>query len=151
MSSELLKITAIAISLGYSAFATSAEELTPVTVLTNWYAQAEQGGFYAAKALGIYANHGLDVTIQMGGPQVNNVQLLVGGKADFSMGYGLQSLNAVQQGVPLVSVAAWFQKDPQSMVVHEGVGNDPMSCRPWLQQRQRVGLSTLPILRRPMR
>jgi NitT/TauT family transport system substrate-binding protein len=29
--------------------------------------------------MGIYEEHGLDVTIRMGGPQVNNVQLLMGG------------------------------------------------------------------------
>ncbi|SOC20128.1 NitT/TauT family transport system substrate-binding protein [Alloalcanivorax xenomutans] len=99
-----------------------AEELTPVTVSTTWYAQAEHGGLYAAKAMGLYQKHGLDVTIKMGGPQVNNVQLLVGGVTDFSMGYSLQSFNAVKQGLPLVTVAAFFQKDPQSLMVHEGQG-----------------------------
>lgn len=99
-----------------------AGELTPVTVSTTWYAQAEHGGLYAAKAMGLYQKHGLDVTIKMGGPQVNNVQLLVGGVTDFSMGYSLQSFNAVKQGLPLVTVAAFFQKDPQSLMVHEGQG-----------------------------
>ncbi|RBW48789.1 ABC transporter substrate-binding protein [Marinobacter sp. F3R11] len=128
MLSKFLNFVGVVLSLSYSAVAMSASELTPVTVLTNWYAQAEQGGLYAAKALGIYEKYGLDVTIQMGGPQVNNVQLLVGGKVDFSLGYGLQSLSAVREEVPLVSVAAWFQKDPQSMVVHEGVGNDSLEA-----------------------
>ena len=99
-----------------------ASDLTPVTISTSWYAQAEHGGLYAAKALGIFEKHGLDVTINMGGPQVNNVQLLMGGATDFSMGYSLQSLNAVQQQVPLVTVAAFFQKDPQSLIVHRGQG-----------------------------
>ena len=42
-----------------------------VTFLTSWYAQAEHGGFYQAVATGLYKKHGLDVTIKMGGPQVN--------------------------------------------------------------------------------
>ena len=104
-----------------------AAELTPVTVSTTWYAQAEHGGIYAAKALGLYEQEGLDVTIKMGGPQVNNVQLLLGGATDFSMGYSLQSLNAVKQGLPLVTVAAFFQKDPQSLMVHEGQGYDDIA------------------------
>ena len=40
------------------------------TYMTNWYAQAEHGGFYQAVAQGIYKKYGLDVTIKMGGPQV---------------------------------------------------------------------------------
>lgn len=117
---------ALTLGLGLTSLTASADELTPVTVITTWYAQAEHGGLYAAKAMGIYEEHGLDVTIRMGGPQVNNVQLLMGGKSDFSMGYALQSLNAVQQDIPLVTVAAFFQKDPQSLVAHSGVGNDSL-------------------------
>jgi NitT/TauT family transport system substrate-binding protein len=47
-----------------------------VTFLTSWFAQAEHGGFYQAKATGLYEKAGLDVTIKMGGPQVNGSQLL---------------------------------------------------------------------------
>src|SRR5579862_4477913 len=53
-----------------------------VTFLTSWHAQAEHGGFYQAKATGLYDQAGLDVTIKMGGPQVNALQLLTGGDAD---------------------------------------------------------------------
>lgn len=116
----------LALGLGFATLHAGAAELTPVTVITTWYAQAEHGGLYAAKAMGIYEEHGLDVNIRMGGPQVNNVQLLMGGKSDFSMGYALQSLNAVHQDIPLVTVAAFFQKDPQSLVAHAGVGNDSL-------------------------
>ena len=51
-----------------------------VTFLTSWYAQAEHGGFYQAKATGLYDQAGLDVTIKMGGPQVNGMQLLLAGE-----------------------------------------------------------------------
>lgn len=123
-----LKKLAVGVSLSVSALSglVQAEELTPVSVATTWYAQAEHGGIYAAKAMGIYEEHGLDVTIKMGGPQVNNVQLLMGGSVDFIMGYALQSLNSVKEEVPLVTVAAFFQKDPQSLVVHTGVGHDSL-------------------------
>ncbi|MCP5787170.1 ABC transporter substrate-binding protein, partial [Klebsiella pneumoniae] len=56
-----------------------------VTAITTWFAQAEHGGLYQAVATGIYKKHGLDVTIKMGGPQVNGVQLLLAGQADFIM------------------------------------------------------------------
>lgn len=97
-------------------------ELTAVTYGTNWFAQAEHGGFYQAVATGIYADHGLDVTIQMGGPQVNGTQLLMGGAVDFFMGYGADALKAVGEGIPKVTVASMFQKDPQILIAHPDQG-----------------------------
>jgi NitT/TauT family transport system substrate-binding protein len=95
-------------------------ELTRVRFGTNWYAQAEHGGFYQAVATGIYEEHGLDVTIQMGGPQVNGTQLLMGGAVDFFMGYSSSSVKAIEEGIPKITVAAMFQKDPQILIAHPG-------------------------------
>ena len=89
--------------------------------LTNWYAQAEHGGFYQALASGLYRKEGLDVTIKMGGPQVNGMQLLAAGQADCFMGYDVLTMKAREQGINAVSVAAAFQKDPQVMIGHPEV------------------------------
>ncbi len=97
-------------------------ELKKVTYGTNWYAQAEHGGFYQAVATGIYKDYGLDVTIKMGGPQVNGTQLLMGGAIDFFMGYASDALKAVQENIPKVTVAALFQKDPQVLLAHPESG-----------------------------
>ncbi|MBD2459621.1 ABC transporter substrate-binding protein [Oscillatoria sp. FACHB-1407] len=93
-------------------------ELTKITYGTNWYAQAEHGGFYQAVATGIYEEYGLDVTIQMGGPQVNGTQLLMGGAIDFFMGYASDAIKSIEEGIPKVTVAAIFQKDPQILMAH---------------------------------
>jgi len=92
-----------------------------VTFLTSWYAQAEHGGFYQAKATGLYAKDGLDVTIKMGGPQVNGMQLLLGGEADMIMGYDFQVLSGISKGLPVVTIGASFQKDLQGMMTHADV------------------------------
>jgi NitT/TauT family transport system substrate-binding protein len=93
--------------------------LDKVTFGTNWVAQAEQGGFYQAIATGIYKDHGIEVTIKMGGPQVpSGTQLLMGGAVDFFMGYGIDAVNAIAQGIPKITVAAIFQKDPQCLIAH---------------------------------
>jgi NitT/TauT family transport system substrate-binding protein len=92
-----------------------------VTFLTNWYAQAEHGGFYQAKAAGIYEKAGLDVTIRMGGPQVNVMQLLLAGEGDVLMGYDLQVLKMLEQGLPVTTIATSFQFDLQGMMTHEHV------------------------------
>jgi NitT/TauT family transport system substrate-binding protein len=92
-----------------------------ITFLTSWFAQAEHGGFYQAVATGLYKKYGLEVTVKMGGPQVNGMQLLAASQADFIMGYDLQVLKAVEQGIPVTTVAASFQKDLQGMLVHDDV------------------------------
>lgn len=89
--------------------------------LTNWYAQAEHGGFYQALAESTYRRHGLDAQVRMGGPQVNVMQLLLAGKADAVMGYDLQTINAVEQGLPVVTIGAVFQKDPAALIAHPDV------------------------------
>jgi NitT/TauT family transport system substrate-binding protein len=99
----------------------SAQAADKVTFLTSWYAQAEHGGFYQAKATGLYQQDGLDVTIKMGGPQVNGMQLLLGGDADIIMGYDFQVLSGVSKGLPVVTVATSFQKDLQGMMTHADV------------------------------
>ena len=86
--------------------------------LTNWYAEAEHGGFYQALASGLYKKEGLDVTLKMGGPQVNGLQLLAAGQVDCFMGYDVQTMKAREQGIAAVTVAAAFQKDPQVMIGH---------------------------------
>ena len=88
---------------------------------TNWLAQGGHGGFYQAIADGTYEKHGLDVEISMGGPQMNNRPMLIAKKLDFLMtGNLLLSFDNVRNGIPTMVVAAFFQKDPQAMLIHEG-------------------------------
>jgi len=97
----------------------AAETLDKVSFGTNWVAEAEHGGFFQALADGTYRRYGLDVTIVPGGPNVNNRILLIAGKLDFFMTANtLQSFDAVANKVPVVAVAAMFQKDPQVFLAH---------------------------------
>ena len=102
------------------------KNIDKVTYGTNWYAQAEHGGFYQAIATGIYEDYGLEVTIRMGNAQVNGTQLLVGGAIDFYMGGSIDAISSVEAGIPTITVAAIFQKDPQVLIAHPGVGNDSL-------------------------
>ena len=99
----------------------AAQALDKVTFLTNWFAEAEHGGFYQAVAEGIYEKYGLDVHIGMGGPQVNVYQLLLAEKADFVMGYDNATISAVEQGLPVITVAANFQSEPVGLIAHPDV------------------------------
>jgi NitT/TauT family transport system substrate-binding protein len=98
------------------------QTLDKVSFGTNWVAEAEHGGFFQAVADGTYQKYGLEVTIVPGGPNTNNRMLLTAGKLDFFMSANtLQSFDAVTNKVPLVTVAAMFQKDPLVLLTHPEV------------------------------
>ena len=109
-------ISAAAVLLGALA---PAHALDTVRFGTNWLAQAEHGGFYQALADGTYERYGLDVEIVQGGPQGANRALLIAGRVDFYMaGNMIQPLLAIPEGIPIVEVAAIFQKDPAAFLTH---------------------------------
>jgi len=116
-----LWMAVVAAALALAPGLAAAQQPTKVVFTTNWYAEAEHGGFYQALAEGIYARNGLDVEVKMGGPQINVMQLLLAGQADLIMGYDLQTIKAVEQGLPVVTVAATFQQDPAVLIAHPGV------------------------------
>ncbi|PBI77898.1 bicyclomycin resistance protein [Rahnella victoriana] len=105
------------------AFSLSAQADEKIALLTSWYAQAEQGGYYQALATGIYKRYGLDVSIQSGGPQINGMQLLLSKRADVIIGYDLQLLESVQRGFQAKAIAAPFQFDPQGLLTHASVSS----------------------------
>ncbi len=41
------------------------------------------------------------------------------------MGYDLQTIKAIEQGLPVTTVAATFQKDPAVLIAHPGVAALP--------------------------
>ena len=89
-----------------------------VYLATDWKAQAEHGGFYQAKARGLYKKAGLNVRIIQGGPTVNVPQLLATKTVDFAMGSSFAALNLVAAGVPAKAIMAGFQKDLQVLITH---------------------------------
>jgi NitT/TauT family transport system substrate-binding protein len=95
----------------------------------DWRAEAEYGGFYEAVATGLYKKHGLDVTIVQGGPQLNQAQLLLAGRLDLMItSNSFLALNFAQEKLPLIAVAAIFQKDPSVLIAHPGQGNDSFAA-----------------------
>src|ERR1700712_822395 len=91
----------------------SARAASKITFLMNWFPEAEHGGFFQAKANGLYEKAGLDVELKSGGPQLNATQLMLGGEADIILSYDLSVLNGVERGLPLKAIAASYQTDIQ--------------------------------------
>lgn len=93
-------------------------ELTRVRFVTNWFAEPQHGGFFAAVVDGIYEDYGLDVEIIQGGPQVAGRALLVAGRVELAMTDAAALLYARDQDIPLVSIFGTFQTLPQGLMFH---------------------------------
>ena len=121
-----MRALAVSIVLALAAVCAHAED--KVNVIMPWTAEAEQGGFYQAEALGIYKRYGLGVTIHQGGPQLNTGTMLAGGAVDFRIGSnGGTTINFAARGVPAVTVAPIFQKEPSVLIAHPAAGLKTMA------------------------
>ncbi len=128
MRGRVTALFAIGMILAVTATA-PALALDQVTFGTDWRAEAEHGGYYQAIATGIYERYGLKVTLRQGGPQLNHTQLLAAGRLDFDEApNSFTGLNFAKESIPMVAVAAFFQKDPFVLIAHPGVGNDTLNA-----------------------
>jgi NitT/TauT family transport system substrate-binding protein len=105
----------------------SAQALDKVVFQTNWRAVSEHGGYYQAVAAGIYKKYGIECEIRQGGPQQNPSQLLLAGRVDMIMSGGFEALNYAKEKLPFLCIASVYQKDPQCILSHPGVGHDDLA------------------------
>jgi NitT/TauT family transport system substrate-binding protein len=89
-----------------------------MTLQLDWVAEPEHGGFYQALAKGYFRDVGLDVTIDQGGPNAFGLQKVATGQAQVGQGDSTNVLLAINQGVPVIQVAALFQNDPSVLMLH---------------------------------
>jgi NitT/TauT family transport system substrate-binding protein len=114
------KLCRIAVFIVATSFFTSASSgADRITLGLSWLPQAEYGGFYQALADGTYARHGLDVIIKPGGAQINPGQLLAAGAYDVVLGNSSIALNAIEQKLDFLAVAAFFQQEPTILIAHD--------------------------------
>jgi NitT/TauT family transport system substrate-binding protein len=93
--------------------------LPKVRFKTDWYPQAEHGGFYQALEKGFYRDSGIDVEIIPGGPGILVPQLMLSGQVDIAMGRSDDIIVYASQGLPFVIVGVYMERDPQAILVHE--------------------------------
>jgi NitT/TauT family transport system substrate-binding protein len=93
-----------------------------VTLLMNWFAQAEQGGYWQAQAAQTGKADGLDIEVQQGGPQIQTIPQVAAGKADFGVAQADELLLARAEGVPVVEVFGGMDKYLQCLMFHPSAG-----------------------------
>lgn len=107
---------------GQDGSSDSADGTTKITVVLPWYASPEGGGYFAAEAESLYKDKKLDVTLQPGGPQVSATQLVASGRAQIGHTDAAGIVQAQQQGVPVVAIAAFYQDNPVGILSHKDQG-----------------------------
>jgi NitT/TauT family transport system substrate-binding protein len=124
----LVLLSVFLIGCGYDAPAPDVNHDAPqietakVSLVLNWYPEAEHGGYYAALVHGYFAEAGLDVTIIPGGPNTPVLQKVATGAAHFGVSNADQVLLARAQEAPLVTVMAPLQDSPRCLMVHRKSG-----------------------------
>src|SRR5258705_13013398 len=81
------------------------QTLDKIVYNTAWRAQAEAGGVFQAAATGIYRQHGIEVEIRQGGPQVDLNALLLAGRGDIIEANGFAAFNFAPDNLPSVRIA----------------------------------------------
>jgi NitT/TauT family transport system substrate-binding protein len=116
---NLLKATAGAAGLGFAGGLVSLEAAaqtggkTAVNLQLGWLPGNNQIGEVVAKQLGYFAQEGLDVSIQPGGPNIDGVAIVASGKFELGQVSSSPSLMlAASQDLPVKCFATGLQQHP---------------------------------------
>lgn len=121
MTRTLSLLCAAALSLAVSACGEKSEPTGPgqdekLTLLLDFFPNADHAGIYQAQAGGDFEKGGLDVEIQAPPDPSAPLKLLQAGRVDLAISYEPELLLARDRGADLVSVAALVQKPLTSIM-----------------------------------
>ncbi|HEY1689963.1 MAG TPA: ABC transporter substrate-binding protein [Solirubrobacteraceae bacterium] len=95
---------------------TSAATATPVSVMLDWFPNADHASLYAAIDHGYFRAAGLEVRPVTPSESAEPLKLLAAGKVDIAISYEPQLLLARDEGLKLVSIAALVQRPLTSIL-----------------------------------
>jgi NitT/TauT family transport system substrate-binding protein len=105
--------------LGVISTTSADPALKKVSLLLDWYPEAENAGYFYALTHGLYSKAGLDVQISPVGPNASVGPQVALGKYDFGLDSSDEVLIARSRGIPLVMLMGSLQHDPVGVMVHE--------------------------------
>jgi NitT/TauT family transport system substrate-binding protein len=109
----------------------SEENLEHVTYRLKWLFNASVVGDLYADLSGIFAAHGLEVSVKEGGPERDPIKELELGHSQFGVASADQVIRARSKGAPVVVIAQLFQENPFQ----------------WIFRPQKVAIKTVQDLR----
>ena len=124
MRNKLGLATAIAaIALGLAACGEKKEKVTAtpghaqsLSLMLDWFPNADHVGVYEALANGAFEQAGLDVHVRVPSDPASPLKLLAAGKVDVAITYEPELLLARDQHLPVASIAAIVQQPLTSII-----------------------------------
>jgi putative hydroxymethylpyrimidine transport system substrate-binding protein len=137
-----LALIAVAAALvagcGVKKETTTAAGTQPLTVMLDFFPNADHAGLYAAQARGDFRRAGLDVKLQPPNDPSEPLRLLAAGRVDLAISYEPELFLARDKGLKLASVGAIVQRPLTSIISLKGV------AKPGDLQGKRVGTAGIP-------
>lgn len=100
------------------ALPAAAQDAKPVRILTNWFAQPDQAGYWQAQQDKLGADAGIRITVLQGGPKIQTIPQVASGQAEFGIGNADDVMLARLRGAPVRAVFAHLDYVPYSLVYH---------------------------------
>jgi NitT/TauT family transport system substrate-binding protein len=97
----------------------NAGKKSSVTLILNWYPEAEHGGFYAAAEDGFFGVQGLEVTIQPGGRTVAAAGELLLDRVQYAVVNADDVALMRNEGADVVALMAPMQNHPRCLLVRQ--------------------------------
>lgn len=123
-----------------SAPPTGGSKSRRVTLILDWYPNADHAGIYGAVSQGAFTKAGLTVNIQTPSDTTDQIKLVATGKADFAVSYEPDLLLARAQGIPVQAVFALVQEPLNCLMALASSG----ITHPSQLQGKKVGTSGTP-------
>ena len=111
-----------------------------LTVMLDYFPNADHAGLYLAKGSGEYAKSGLDVALQAPPDPAAPLKLLQAGKVDIAVSYQPELLLARDKGADLIAIGALVQSPLTSII---SVGKDAVG-RPQELRGKTIGTAGIP-------
>jgi NitT/TauT family transport system substrate-binding protein len=118
LRSLLLCAFAFVFLFGCDSKSDSAAQKPKITLQLNWKPEPQFGGFYAAKEMGVFAKHGLDVDVVAGGVGTPTVQMVAAGTVPFGIASADEIVIARSNGADVVALLPIFGTNPQGIMTH---------------------------------
>ena len=134
----LAAAAAVLAGCGEKKETTTAASPEPLTVMLDFFPNADHAGLYAAQARGDFKRAGLDVKLQAPSDPSEPLRLLAAGKVDLAISYEPELFLARDKGLALASVGAIVQRPLTSIISLKGIS------RPGELQGKRVGTAGIP-------
>ena len=118
MISSLLRRLALPLAAVLPFGAQAADAPKPVRILSNWFAQPDQAGYWQAQQDKLGKEAGIEISVLQGGPKIQTIPQVASGQAEFGIGNADDVLLARLRGAPVRAVFAHLDYVPYTLVYH---------------------------------